>query len=1025
MKWTHLRSLLAAAALLGAAASASAGPWFPPSEPAPFVPDAARFIAGPGHHPPARPGAPESGTVSYARGTWQIAGPVKRAVLYIHSTGAIRAFFDGRLVLEAGQREWADFGPRLKPGALLVALRSYGDWGANFYAQMRVEYRDGTVVNLVTKPDGWEIAATPAADWTTNPKAGGDWQPAKDAGGYHPEPGKAAERHQEFAPLPREQVKALVADHNARLRAEWGTPGQRPPLRLDEPAGRPEWQEQFRANCRLNEHGELLDGAGKVRHLVFALYTCNGAYTPMSPEFDWDQYERDLKLMADAEVHLYMRATGMWQLLDKQGEWIKLPVGFKAKGSNLPRFEYAVDVLDYFVRRAYAMGRYIQFESDFYWNAPTIIPWAYRGRYHLYPELVEASALEHRKVYRRYADCPNVLGCMIGEEDILVDYDLANTHQHALFVDYLKRRYGTLAAFKQAFRRGYDYTDISAYTAGKSPEDAGWTNWRNLPREDVLVPGFVLKRGVFDRITSWDQIPLPAFPEYRSPVDPSITLGGHRNVANDWTPYDPLWPDFYRFQQDERYYGFASQWARIVREAWPGHLMYFCNAQDSEGSFHWPELHRRADLPFDVIGVGDHDYDTNLRDMPPWTTLRKAIKTIASYRAYARTPGGSPKGIATGEGEIGKKGQWPEIVNGYLGYFFDEIGGGGAWTQTYTWVHMAGGDTGAPNTETPFLKWCGPFLRAVQGVSFQLDRKVRVLIVRNLDLENSNISGMDYGDALTVADALSRLNVDFDIVMGRDLSCGPSKLHVDLTPYQLVIVPNACIDQPAAAWEALDRWLTDPKFAGKRALAIGRIDPLDGRLQPAAGFSPLPRKWLGGKDYQRRVSMSGAQTAALTTPAGKVDVPIDIGKSAPTGVPAAGAPFLTVAGQPVGKRIAYGGNSVFAFGFPLGLTTNVTWGSGPQQKPVDALVPLYEQMAAAVRLDRPVLAPHNLRVAVSDDGRMILIRERQGLATDCEVAVRLPAGVEFEGLPVTRGADGYARFAVHLEAWGGVWWKAK
>jgi hypothetical protein len=101
------------------------------------------------------------------------------------------------------------------------------------------------------------------------------------------------------------------------------------------------------------------------------------------------------------------------------------------------------------------------------------------------------------------------------------------------------------------------------------------------------------------------------------------------------------------------------------------------------------------------------------------------------------------------------------------------------------------------------------------------------------------------------------------------------------------------------------------------------------------------------------------------------------------------------------------------------------WGLEPQQEPRDAAAPLYEAFAMMAGLDRPVLAPHNLRVYVSGDGRMLLIRERAGIETQAEVSVRIPEGVTYRGLSRTRTPDGYAQFEVKLRPWEGRYWRAE
>jgi len=81
-------------------------------------------------------------------------------------------------------------------------------------------------------------------------------------------------------------------------------------------------------------------------------------------------------------------------------------------------------------------------------------------------------------------------------------------------------------------------------------------------------------------------------------------------------------------------------------------------------------------------------------------------------------------------------------------------------------------------------------------------------------------------------------------------------------------------------------------------------------------------------------------------------------------------------------------------------------------------------LVRAAGVDCPVIAPHNLRVYLSGDGKMLLVRERAGVATDTDIAVRLPAGVQYEGLDQTAGENGYTRLHLRLEPWRSGWWKA-
>jgi hypothetical protein len=608
---------------------------------------------------------------------------------------------------------------------------------------------------------------------------------------------------------------------------------------------------------------------------------------------------------------------------------------------------------------------------------------------------------------------------MIGEEDIVLAHDLANAHQHALFADFLKRKYGTLDEFRRQTPQGYDYADLSAYRLAERRREY----LPDAEPEPVLVPRYVPAEGVFDAARDWLDIPLPLWPQYRAPDEPEVALADQKSY-NEFTPADPLWIDFYEMREDELLFGMLSRWAQIVREGMPKQLLFYSNAQDFTNSWHFLHLFRRADLPFEVIGVGCHDSGQNLSEIAPQYTVRKAIKVISSYRPYALAPGSPARGVASGEGEGGHADQPEEVRKYYAGALLDEIGGGAAWTQTYTWGHISGADhTGAPH-QTPLLKWLGDFMPAVQGVEFPLRRPVQVLIVRNTNLQHSNMSGLDYGNVIRVAEALTQLNVEFDMVMDRDVVYGPRDLRTALSPYRLVIVPSVPSDLCESAWEALDEWLSDPQKRG-RVLAFGWVGKRGPRLQPTGQFPEMLQRWTGAADYANALQLEGRQEVRLIGSGGEKALSIDFGRSLPTGLLAEGEPVLQTAdGSAIARRLQYEGNAVFAFGFPMGLNNNELWDLAPVQEPRDAMAPIYEELVAAAGVDRPVLAPHNLRVYLSGDGKMLLVRERAGLATDTQIAVRLPAGVTYESLDQTLGDDGYARLHVQIEPWESRWWKA-
>ena len=188
----------------------------------------------------------------------------------------------------------------------------------------------------------------------------------------------------------------------------------------------------------------------------------------------------------------------------------------------------------------------------------------------------------------------------------------------------------------------------------------------------------------------------------------------------------------------------------------------------------------------------------------------------------------------------------------------------------------------------------------------------------------------------------------------------------------------------------------------------------------------MVRRWLELDRYIDEVQLQGERELVLTHGGRSTALTVDFGSVPPTGLLDGDQPFLRTAdGLTIGCRIAYSGSSIVAFGFPLGLAHDYLWGFEPEQEPRDALAPLWEALVAEADVDRPVLAPHNLRVYVSGDGRLVLVRERAGVPTDTEVAVRVPPDARYDEASTARGDDGYVRLRVSLRPWEGRHFRAR
>ncbi len=995
-------------------ALAADGAWLGPDEPSPFVPDAARWITAPQT-------APDGwDRWAYFRVDVQVPAKVQRAILSLAPNQYAELCLDGELVAtacdhHACQPVFSDVTGRLAPGSHRLAARVYSEWIPALYAQLRVEDMDGQVRDYGTGVD-WESCLDAGDGWRHADE--GSWASAKDGSGYHWRPGDSW-IGREFALLPRQQVREHFEVHNALLRDSWREEQRQPRSQFRGRYEKPEYAERYRHFRTLDRRTrQLRDADGREIHPFFTIYgQVHDGATALSIEgFDFDQLDRDLDLMEKAHVNPYMRNLGWHVLLDESGQWAEVKT--QPKGSDLPEFRLMRDVWDHFLDRVEAHGLHVVLEADFYWSAHGGVVWApYRSRYHLYPEALEAQALATRKIMRYFSSRPCVMAYMAGEEDIGLAHDMTSPHVAEAYHRHLERKYGTVELFRETHPGNYDTRKPARLKpVSRTPEFIA-----NSPPLEVLVPEFDWDSDAFEGLTSLKDIPLPVWPTFLMPEAPEVAATAHRSY-NDFTPDDPLWIEYFETAEEDLLFDMLVRWATLVREGCPDQLLFYSNAQDFTTNWHFLHLLRRAELPFDVVGVGCHDSGSEPKDLEPWATTRKAIKNVSAYRPFVYARGALPVAIASGEGEGGHTPQG--VLDYYRGGLFDEIGGGLAWTQTYTWMNMSGAVDGAAPHETPLLAWMAEFMPAHERDPFPLRSQPPILIVENANLQHSNRSGLNYGNVLSVAHYLTQLNVDFDIVNDQAISYGErEEFKVDLSPYRLIILPTLACDPDPSGLEAIDRWLSDRRFAGQRTVCLGLSENRTPYLYPHPGLHPTIADWLGIEDYESRAELAGPQQIVCQKPLGSLrpgeTVTLTLaGGSRCAFFPGSRALFSLEDGRAVAASAAYEGNRVLGFGLFLGLNYNDLWAADPRQTPYDAPTALLEAVVDEAGIDRPIRAPHNIRVYPSANGRTLLIRERYCMPTDATIEVRLPEGVRYVGGERLR--NGRTRLQVHLEPYEGI-----
>ncbi|MBN2449718.1 MAG: hypothetical protein JXR77_04975 [Lentisphaeria bacterium] len=1013
------------------------GGWLKEGDVSPFFPDDAFTIQAPGHRH------------AYVRGVFESPSQPRRAVLALTGWHTLAVFLNGTLVCEYRSvppervpaffevTDWVRQGPNR------LDVRVWSEWNPTLYMQVRVELADGEFADAVTDRS-WEYCPAPAEGWPRGAAPSDGWQPVEETDDYYGSRGQAQTWHREFALMPRELLAARLGRHNEALRAGWALDRDGPRPVFVGTYTDPVYAAQYAAHLKLDSAGgQVVDAGGQVRHLFFNVYNQKvaGSWVLHWSEFDFDRLEHDLTLMEQAEVHPYLRFLGWHRLLDGNGDWNACEQ--QPRGTNLPQFARAVEVLDHFLDRCQSHGRFVMIECDFHWAASwDAVPAPYHTRYYLHPEAAEANALAHRRILSRYRDRPVVAGFMMGEEDIIMAHDLDNSDMRRAFRDSLRRRHGTLQALAAAWEQGCDRDSPEAWTPGRRRPNSWGGDAEGLSPEAVLLPTPRTETGFWDTLGDWESIPLPAWPHCRRPEAPHPELPSQRLFPGELEAGrdDPLWIDYHALREDELYLDFVSRWYHTVREGVPRQWLFHSNAQDYTAHWHFLHCFRRAALPHPVIGVGSHDSGLNLAEIPPWDRLRKYIRVIASYRPYVVAPGSAAVAVASGEGEGGRRGDREATRDYYLGQSFEMVGNGAAFEMSYIWSHLAGGEEHPEGkaTLTEALEAMGRFYRDSRGVTFSLDRRVPILVVRNNNLQRSNRSGRDFGNALGLAAAVAQLNIPFDIAMDQDLSYGPRERRVDLARYDVVFLPCIECDYPENAWQTLDAWLSDDAFRGRRTLVLGYVGCRSPYLAPRDGFHPVLRRWLGTDGYADSVSLRGASVLHWmpihgAQPEQKVRIHFgDRADISPTGILRTGKPLLTTPdGRAVAVSTLYRGNRVCAFGFPLGLAFDHLWGlpagrgngTPAPQEPYDVMARIFDDILEGAEIERPIRAPHHVRVACSDDRSLILVREICGIETTELCTLVLPEGAVYSGCTLEPQGDGRTMIRSRLPAYGARWFK--
>ena len=883
----------------------------------------------------------------------------------------------------------------LAPGPNLLAVEALNQAGdAGLLCELLIQDRDGTVLRVVSDAR-WRSNTQAADGWKRADFNDLLWPGARNLGRYPCSPwGRLLD-------LTWEEQAAILAAYRHRWRQSNAKQEPAPSLEA-EPESEPR-----SVRLRIDPQTHLLtDGAGSFQ-LFFTIYDQMGPgnrWRLSVLDFDYDLLERDFAVMRECGVHIYLRKLAWNELLDEDGDWKRSerqPVG-----ENLPDFEYNYEIYDHFFERARAHGLQVVAEADVYWGMldGVISRESYGKKVVLYDELWDVVVDAYERIVRRMARHTNLCALLLGEEGAPFDLCLEDKRTRTLFGAWLLRRYSTIPYLRSVWGELYDTSDRS-----------GWTE-RDVDGRRLLFPQFDKSDRPWEIIRSFEQAPLPRWEYLRDPAQPDVLLreDAYRTYGLDVVE-DPVAVDFFRWRQ-ELVHERLQQWSNAMREAAPDLLLHFSGDADFCLPWHFPQYFDRAKLPFDVIGVGQHDHGTDVDELPHWASVREVVQNHASYVPYLLTAPAQgiavrPSAYASGEGGGSTRENREGTHQYFPAWMIDLYGNGAAYVLSYTWCHLSGrSHAQRDDYSAPMLDWLRENMPRLTTHPITLREDADVLILRNLSTVFSFQGGYDYGNVRALAGVLAQTHVPFHVVVDADISVGPIPGRVDLSRYRVIYVPVLAQQFEDRTWEMLRLWLADPRHGGERALVLGLISdrgPYFQHLDSDSAPSALQEFFGGRFDYEARQIVRGEQIFTAQAQLSQLHEGTRVSVTFPQRVIPeqpnlaifsketidAGRfdTLLTDAdGNAVAIRRWISGNSVYLIGFPLGLACDALWGSEQDQEPHDALTDLIETPLVELGIHPTLPLPRNVVGYLSDDGELLMVKERFGVKTDTTVRLGSP-----------------------------------
>lgn len=782
------------------------------------------------------------------------------------------------------------------------------------------------------------------------------------------------------------------------------------------------------------------------------------------------KFQPDFHQMRQVGIRaIYMRiAPGLF--LNPDGSWRKpqdpftgVPNAPQVQAETLARldnaakagigpFTYTYEVFDYLLDVAAAEGIYV---------VPMILDvWDFPRKYDLhdsyvsilYQDLWEKTIQDWVKILTRYKDRKVIIGYLVEGETLYMPIwsesmkrflapggvkdeiypspvGAQDPEVRRAFQEFLQRRYGTIQNLKNTWRYGYDRTAPTF-----DPKDG--------------TPHYPLKAGVFDSLTSFSQIALPAVE--RSNLDKDMNNRGDHCPYWANVPFDPGWIDFAYFK-DWLYTTRLNQLFARIRQVDPNHLFVHNAAGDFVPVWHpffvpW----NHGELDADVILHGNGYPEVVLNPALPITltpseTVKELYQTVATYRPFKRGANGAAKAFGMGEGGLDLEFNDPKIKTSRIpedlqerwvtSILMDNFGSGSAFASLWDWSSFNSITLENPKIhEHLVLRSIAQLNRAIERDTFTRGRQARVLILGNGPALHSLLGTLIYFNNIALSNALATTHCAFDTVSSDEISPGPKPGKVDISQYDAIFIPvqyqipqqqigpsltadNGSTDTRPAVWPMLDQWLAAKP---NRVLCAGLTMLRDAYFNPLPELPAEVRQVLGNvSPGPLGAPIFGDKTWTIAT-GGQLAITLDGARTQTLGVAAQDAaapkPFLTEGEQVLGvKRARSNGSAVYTFGFPLGLSWTSSMDPEIMNAPglntkmdVSKLAAFYAPLLTQAGIAPDYTADPSVVAYISDKARVVLVRQRYETGPRKGVTLASPHFTRqiFEGATTTLSRKG-------------------